>query len=240
METPASDEEGGGGKHGKRHGAACQLHTRRHRGRCTSRPARCRFWQARAGTSAATWARGAQRWRSRRVMRPLRRRRSKSRHAAAPCTSSPPFTPHTHLLGRALCSGASPPNGLGRPRARRSLLMRPQRVAVAASGAVVGAIARTGGEGAPLALELSSPCHPRTISLSSPRSISLPSPYPLSACSPCSVAPSALRPNTVTGHPRQPSTSRPPQRQQLVPPSPRLGRKQHEPSDQSAYGVASA
>ena len=85
--------------------------------------------------------------------------------------------PHPHFLGRALCLGASPPfahllpvrqptDGFWRPRARRcrarqSFLMRPQRVAVAASGVGAGAIARTGGEGAPRALELSSlpvPC----------------------------------------------------------------------------------
>ena len=37
------------------------------------------------------------------------------------------------------------------------------------TGAVADATAITGGEGAPLALELSSPCHPRTIPLPSPR-----------------------------------------------------------------------
>ena len=83
-ETSATDEEGGGAKKGKRHGAACQPHTRRHRGRCASRPVRCLPWQVRetaeveaeaeeARTSAAVAPRRMQWRRSRWATQPRHR-----------------------------------------------------------------------------------------------------------------------------------------------------------------------
>jgi len=96
-----------------------------------------------------------------------------SRRPSSPFSSLHP----SHTFSSAVRCAWVPPDGLGRPRARRPLLVGPQRVAVAAfsgalailTGAVADATAITGGEGAPLALELSSPCHPRTIPLPSPR-----------------------------------------------------------------------
>ena len=121
--------------------------------------------------------------------------------------------------------GASPPlptsclrrptDGFGRPRARRcrarqSFLMRPQRVAVAASGVGAGAIARTGGEGAPRALELSSllvTCHAQPLSRCLiPVVCCLPAFSLLSSCAlptcnfPCCVLWRLLGPTTLLYH----------------------------------------